>query len=404
VSAIGVYCARNIDPFAHPQVETVMSLAQRRQGMATGIVTNSELSDATPAGMAAHTRRRTEMDAIVRMMYEAKPDVALGGGRAYFLPKTQGGKRADDVNFIEKFKGDGYAYAATSGELREASANHGTRKLLGLFNAADIDGALDRKYLKKGSVAGNPDQPDLVDQMHAAVAVLSRAPDGFLLMVESSRIDKYSHSLDWERAVYDTIMLDNAVKAAKEFAATRSDTLIIVVPDHAHPLSIVGTFDDARAGDTPRRKLGVYADAGYPNYPAADSEGYPASPDVSRRLAVLFGSYPDHCFSGKPSLDREFVPAANAADGTKVANEANCQPGTVRLFGNLPFDIPQGVHAGDDVLLTAMGPGADRFHGHVDNTYIFRVIAEALGLGAPQNCADAAPCAARVTNPSTPRN
>ena len=37
-------------------------------------------------------------------------------------------------------------------------------------------------------------------------------------MVESGRIDKYSHSLDWERAVYDTIMLDNAVKVAKDFA------------------------------------------------------------------------------------------------------------------------------------------------------------------------------------------
>ena len=41
---------------------------------------------------------------------------------------------------------------------------------------------------------------------------------GFVLMVESGRIDKYSHSLDWERAVYDTIMLDNAVKLAKALA------------------------------------------------------------------------------------------------------------------------------------------------------------------------------------------
>ena len=41
-------------------------------------------------------------------------------------------------------------------------------------------------------------------------------------MVESGRIDKYSHSLDWERAVYDTIMLDNAIKVAKDFAAGRA--------------------------------------------------------------------------------------------------------------------------------------------------------------------------------------
>jgi alkaline phosphatase len=30
-------------------------------------------------------------------------------------------------------------------------------------------------------------------------------------MVEAGLIDKYNHNLDWERAVYDTIMLDDAV-------------------------------------------------------------------------------------------------------------------------------------------------------------------------------------------------
>ena len=54
-----------------------------------------------------------------------------------------------------------------------------------------------------------PDQPDLTDQVRASLDVLSKNDKGFVLMVESGRIDKYSHSLDWERAVYDTIMLDN---------------------------------------------------------------------------------------------------------------------------------------------------------------------------------------------------
>ena len=35
---------------------------------------------------------------------------------------------------------------------------------------------------------------------------------------------------------------------------------------------------------------------------------------------------------------------------------------------------------GDDVLLTAMGPGAEAFHGRMDNTRAFRVMATALGL------------------------
>jgi alkaline phosphatase len=40
------------------------------------------------------------------------------------------------------------------------------------------------------------------------------------------------------------------------------------------------------------------------------------------------------------------------------------------------------VHSGEDVILTATGPGSDRVHGSMDNTEVFRVMAEALGLGA----------------------
>src|SRR5205807_9222146 len=111
----------------------------------------------------------------------------------------------------------------------ELDAPRGNKtRLLVLFNPVNIDGALDRFFLKKGSVARYPDQPDLTDQVRASLDVLSKNDKGFVLMVESGRIDKYSHSLDWERAVYDTIMLDNAAKVAKDFAGHRDDTLIIV--------------------------------------------------------------------------------------------------------------------------------------------------------------------------------
>jgi alkaline phosphatase len=39
------------------------------------------------------------------------------------------------------------------------------------------------------------------------------------------------------------------------------------------------------------------------------------------------------------------------------------------------------VHSGEDVVLTATGPGAELFHGRIDNTGVFRVMATALGLG-----------------------
>ena len=358
VNALGVYCALNSSTLGHPNIETIAELAKRRLGMAVGVVTDTEIEDATPAAMVAHTRKRTDYDDIVRMFYGLQPEVIMGGGTPNFLPKGEPrAKREDNQNYISKFEEAGYTFVDTATQLAAAAAKPETKKLLGLFNDKNIDGALDRKFLKKGTVDKFPDQPDLTDEMRAALQVLPRSDKGFLLMVEAGRIDKYSHSLDWERAVYDTIMFDNVVRIAKEFAEKRNDTLIIVVPDHAHPVSIIGTYDDA-AGEQLRDRLQTYAAAKFPNYPPPDAEGYPAKVDVSRRLAMVFAAYPDYCDPGKPYMQGENQPTAapaSAQEGEKqpaVANEEYCKSGAARKIGNLPFTARNGVHAADDVVLT----------------------------------------------------
>ncbi|RDJ21976.1 alkaline phosphatase [Bosea caraganae] len=383
VNALGVYCAQNALTLDHPKVETISEVIRRRSKMSIGVVTNSEIEDATPASMVAHTRRRSDFNDIVKMFFDVKPDVIMGGGSPNFLPKaTNGSKRTDDLDFIAKFKEAGYSIATSKTEMNTAVSG-GAKKMLGLYNTGNIDGAFDLRLAKKGSVSKFPDQPDVVEQTKAAIDMLKGNEDGFFLMVESARIDKYSHSLDWERAVFDTIMLDNAVKAAKDFAGDRNDTLIIVVADHAHPVSLIGTYNDDRPGQLLRDKLGVYQDSVVPNYGPRDADGYPTDVNTSRRLAVVFGSYPDTCDTGKPNMDGERVPAvAGAEKGTYVANEKDCTaPMAVRKQGNLPFDSNSGVHAADDVVLTAMGPGAEKFRGHKPNTYVFRVMTEALALG-----------------------
>jgi len=380
VNALGVYCSRAKGNLDQPKVETISEIVKRKRGLSIGIVTNSEIEDATPAGMVAHTRRRSDYNDIVRMMHDLKPDVIMGGGSPNFLPKsTLGSKRTDEIDYIEKFKSDGYAFVSTATEMR-AAASAKKQKILGLFNTANVDGAYDQKF-RKGSTSRFPDQPDLAEQTKIAIDALSRNKQGFVLMVESARIDKYAHSLDWERSVYDTILLDNAVQVAKDYAKKHGDTLVIVVADHAHMVGVVGTYDDALPGQTPREKLGVYEKSVVPPY-KPDAKGYPEDINLSRRLAFMFGTYPDHCFNAKPHLDGEFVPAAAGPEkGTFVANETYCTPGAIRVTGNLPREASSGVHSADDVVLTAMGPGADMFRGRIDNTKVFRIMATALGLG-----------------------
>ena len=385
--AMGVYADRTPNPFDDPRVETITSLAKRRLGLGIGIVTNTEVQDATPAAMIAHTRRRATYDEIVEQFFAARPDVLMGGGAANFLPKgAPGSKRKDDIDYVARFRDAGYKVAMTAGELHALAAQSDSRQLLGLFASGNMDGALDRKFLKGGGVSKFPEQPDLTEQLQAALSVLSRNDAGFFLMVESGMIDKYAHLLDMERAVYDTIMLDNAVRLARDWARARGDdTLILVVADHNHPNSLVGTISDdmSTIPNVPmRERVGVYEKAGFPNYPAPDAEGYPSRVDVSRRLAIFSAALPDHYETFRPKLDGPNQPTVKGeAPGTVRANEKYKDvPGVALRLGNLPAMMGASVHSGEDVILTAAGPGSERVHGSMDNTDVFRVIADTLGL------------------------
>lgn len=391
VNAMGVYADRTANPFDDPRVETITSLAKRKLNLAIGIVTNTEVEDATPAAMIAHTRRRVTYNDIVEQYFAAKPDVLMGGGMVNFLPKSApGSKRNDETDYIARFRDDGYGMVTTAGELNALAAKPETRRLLGLFAAGNMDGVLDRKFLKGGGVKKAPEQPDLTEQVQAALNILSKNESGFFLMVESGLIDKYAHALDFDRAVYDTIMLDNAVRLARDWSQRNGDeTLIMVVADHNHPNGLVGTVNDdmATIPNTPlRERIGVYDKAGFPNYPAPDAEGYPSRVDVSRRLAIFSASLPDHYETMRPKLDHPNEPTQKADEpNTFKANEKYKDlPGAVLRLGNLPAMMGASVHSGEDVILTATGPGSDRVRGSMDNTDVFRVMAEALGLAPPK--------------------
>ncbi len=135
-----------------------------------------------------------------------------------------------------------------------------------------------------------------------------------------------------------------------------------------------------------REKVGTYAEAGFPNYDDENGDGYPDKVDVSRRLAMFANNFPDYYETFRPKLDGPFVPAVQNEKKQYVANEAYKDvPGAVLRVGNLPKDADTGVHAVDDVVLQAQGPGSERFHGYMEESDVFKVLADALALGTPQN-------------------
>ncbi|MGQ3211810.1 MAG: alkaline phosphatase [Shinella sp.] len=386
VNALGVYADRTPASLDDPRVETIAEALRRTTQKSIGIVSTSEVEDATPAALVSHTRKRADKAEIVGMLLDVKPDVLLGGGSAYFLGKdVPGSKRKDDKDYIAEFKNAGYALAIDKTELA-AAAGSNQDKLLGLFHTGNLDVTLDREFLKKGTVEKFPNQPGLVDMTKAALDKLSKNPEGFFLMVEAASIDKMSHPLDWDRALVETIEFDKAIAVAREFADKNPDTLIIVTGDHTHGVGIIGTVDDEKPGDEMRAKVGTYDDAGFPNYEDKDGDGYPDRIDVSRRLFLAANNGPDHYETFRPKLDGPFVPAVQNEAKEYVANEEYKDvPGAVFVQGNIPKDGDTGVHAVDDVVLQAIGPGSEGFRGYMEQSDVYRVLADAFALGVAKD-------------------
>lgn len=383
VNALGVYADRTKASQDDPKQETIAELIRRKTGMAIGVVSDAEIEDATPASVVSHTRRRSDKADIVEMFYNVKPEVILGGGSAYFLPKeTPGSKRKDSQNFIQKFGDAGYQLVTDRKELAQVVDGQTPDRLLGLFHTGNMDGWIDRHQWQGNTVKKFPNQPDLTDSFDAAVKVLEKNEDGFFLMLEAGLVDKYSHPLDWSRSVADTIAFDKVVERAKAYCEKNPDTLLIVTGDHTHSISVAGTVDDNKPGKDMREKVGVYADAGYPNYEDKDKDGFPDDFQPSKRLAVFFGAHPDYYETYRSFPDSTFTPAVKDEKGNYVANaQYKDIEGAHFVEGNLPRSESQGVHTVDDLVVTAQGPNAEQVRGFMNSTEIFRVMAEALALG-----------------------
>ena len=403
VNAMGVYEDSTADPFDDPRVENITEIVKRSRGMSVGIITQAESTDATPAAMVGHTRRRANQDYLASEYLEDyhRPDVIMGGGLQRYIPQgEEGSKRHDNQNVVQEFKDKGYTYATTSKEMMAAPSD---KPLLGLFHKGTMNVYIDREMLKNPEVLGKyTDQPNLVNMTKKSLDILSRNPNGFFAMIEGASIDKQLHAMDWQRATYDTIEFDKAVEYAQKWNKEHGDnTLIIVVADHAHGASITGTYHE-RDGKKGLAAVRTYADSIFPTFKDANHDGFPDNPDPDVTLAIQYANHPAYYenfhFQQKPTEPTitETVSkqeAQQVGDKTEYhqvstviakANPARHHEGDpVELIpANIPDTIGDECHAADDVPLNAEGPGSEYFNGVMDNSEVFFGIMRALGMDA----------------------
>jgi alkaline phosphatase len=178
-------------------------------------------------------------------------------------------------------------------------------------------------------------------------------------MVEAGRIDHAHHAGNAYRALAETVALSDAVKLALT-KINLDDTLLIVTADHSHTMSLSGY---AKRGNPVLDKV-VFPDQTSPAL-ALDQQPYTTINYINGQGHIDPAS--------KPVKDAKPMPG-------RTADLAVIDTQHPDFHQQALIPLQQETHAGEDVQIFADGPRAHYFHGVQDQSYIFYVMKDALGL------------------------
>ena len=228
------------------KVETILEKA-KALGKATGLVSDTRMTHATPAAFAAHQAHRSlENEIAEEMLKDTGVDVMLSGGLRYWIPQGSHddnaadnalvdlinepsmklkSKRKDDKNLLADAQGLGYDLAFNRSQLAAAEGD----KLLGLFAYSGMSNGIVYSAEKDSA---ERIQPSLAEMTKKALDVLSKDEDGFFLMIEGGQIDWAAHSNDAGQMLHELLKFDESVQAVYDWVKDRQDTLVIITADH----------------------------------------------------------------------------------------------------------------------------------------------------------------------------
>jgi len=257
-----------------PPLKTILEYAEER-GLSTGIITDDDVSAATPACLYSHANdRKKATDLFLQLL---KPrfgdgvDILIGEGKTVMNENPPP------------------AWSPIESGLR--SKGYDVVKSLEQFQPS----------AKRAIVLLGPEDFDMSAAIRRTREILSRNKKGFFLMVE---VDVHTDKL--KRGLERVVVLDKLVE--ETVRTVGKDTLVIFSADHSYGTRLTG---------------GKKGEPLIPPEPAA----------------------------GQPPPAPPAKPAIRIGEG----------------------------HSGEEVLVAAQGPGAERVKGFFSNTQLFRIMMDAYG-------------------------
>lgn len=365
---------------------TILQLAQDR-GMATGLVTSTRITHATPAAWWARIRHRDLEDDIALQYLDSGVDVLLGGGEEHFLPDH----RADGRDLFQDFAGRGYQVLRTPDDLAAATGD----RLLGVFYQSHIAYEIDRVH--QGATS-----PPLAHLVRKGLDVLDGREGGFVLQVEAGRVDHANHENDPGTCLHEVLGADDALRVVLDYADRTPGTLVIMASDHATGGGVVYGRGPGYRRSTEalqevirqkasywwfRRELGAEVTPEEVREAAAQLLGFQLTGDEAERLARVhqgderLGHRWAHVSQPLNSVSHLLSQATVPGPRPPATSRQALAPGTTGQGLRVNVHHATGAHTSGPVPVALYGAGVTPAGlGVVDNTQLFQVMIQALGI------------------------
>ncbi|MDR0388158.1 MAG: alkaline phosphatase [Treponema sp.] len=371
----------NMDAGKTRRFKTIAEYAHEA-GMKVGIVSTVTLNHATPAAFYAKVPSRSDYYDIAVQLADSGFEY-FGGG----MIDQPAGKNHDRPSVIDRIKANGYTYVDTKEGF--LALKPGAGKVVAISPVIQDSGAM--KY----EIDREQDELSLADYTKKGIELLDN-PQGFFMMVEGGKIDWACHANDAGAAIYDVLAMDNAVRAALDFAEQHPrETLIVVTGDHE-----TGGLTIGFAGtqyDTFFDKVGLQKKS----YVAFDSDVLGPykknTPQDQAKLSSLIPVIKESFgidYDGLSAFQKEQI---EFAFQRSIGNEqvraftedqyllyGGYEPLTVKLTQIMNQTAGIGwtsyAHTGVPVSTFAHGIHQEIFGGYYDNTDIFHKLAGAMNL------------------------
>ena len=208
----------------------------KQKGMATGVLTDVYVLDATPAAFYAHQKNRKMRDNIIEDMTITQPDIVLGGGLNYFISKAdlknlRYKELLEQVPYLDKVEGKAKRDNNLSKVMASGYKLSFTKQGLDALNGGKILGLFAPIYLPPYPAA-DWQGPTLLDMTKKAISELSKNEKGFFLMAEAGFIDWAAHENDPQAVLQELLEFDETRGYIKNFADKNKNTLVIITADH----------------------------------------------------------------------------------------------------------------------------------------------------------------------------